>query len=297
MDVLAHWGLRERPFETTSDARFFYASASHEEAVARLQLVAEDGDMGFGLLTGEIGSGKTFAAAVFADSLPAQCFAPVFLDISGLGRESVFKRVLDQLNCALRGEEPMGRPAGGCGPAAYELLVEFRRLLESRIARRRLHLVLILDEAQGLSECDLVELRGLLNTASTGRGPVGTTTLTGPRGLMTVILVGQPELRARVRSLPTVDSRIGLRYHLCHMDAGDVAPYVAHRLRAAGHPTGRVFSDAAMAILAERSRGVPREVNRITKLALYAGAARGLRLVGRDDVASIADDALDNAAA
>ena len=279
MDVLRHWGLRERPFETTFDPRYFYASEAHEEALARLELLAEDGDMGFGLLTGEIGSGKTFAAAVYAQSLalsPARGrrFAPVLLTNCGFG----YAGILDQLNCALRSEEPTGRLAG-----RYELLVEFRRLLESRVAALGRHLVLILDEAQDLSDRDLVELRGLLNTASAGRG------------LMTVVLVGQPELRGRVRALPTVDTRVGLRYHLRQMGGGEVEPYILQRLRAAGHPTGEVFSGPAVAILSERSRGVPREVNRIAKLALYAGAAAGARMIGPGDVASIAADAADAA--
>ncbi len=274
MDVLRHWGLRERPFETTFDPRFFFASAAHEEALARLELLADDGDMGFGLLTGEIGTGKTFAAAVYAQSLALspgrRRFAPVLLTNSGFG----YAGILDQLNCALRCEEPTGRLAG-----RYELLVEFRRLLESRVAAPGLHLVLILDEAQDLSDRDFVELRGLLNTASAGRG------------LMTVVLVGQPELRARVRALPTVNTRVGLRYHLRQMGKGEVELYVLHRLLAAGHPTGEVFSGPAVAMLAESSRGVPREVNRIAKLALYAGAAVGARVIGPRDVGSIAADA------
>jgi type II secretory pathway predicted ATPase ExeA len=278
MDVLRHWGLRERPFETTFDPRFFYASEAHEEALARLGLLAEDGDMGFGLLTGEIGSGKTFAAAVHARSLAmsrgGKRFAPVFLTNSGFG----YAGILDQLNCSLRHEKPTGQLAG-----RYQLLVEFRRLLESRIAAPGLHLVLILDEAQDLSDRDLVDLRGLLNTASAGKG------------LMTIVLVGQPELRGRVRALPTVHTRVGLSYHLRQMGRDEVVPYVLQRLRAAGHATGDVFSRQAVAILAERSRGVPREVNRIAKLALYAGAAAGARVIGPADVASIAADAADAA--
>ena len=286
MNVLRHWGLREKPFETTFDPRFFYASEWHDEALARLHLVAEDGDMGFGLLTGEIGSGKTFTATVYARSLCRSRFAPVLLPVVTTGAALGYRCVLDELNCALRCEEPTGRLAGG-----YELLVEFRRLLESRIAMQGLHLMLILDDAQELSDRDLLDLRGLLNTASAAMPGVRQ-----GRGLMTVVLVGQPELGERIRSLPTVDTRVGLRYHLRHLRARDVAPYVLHRLRAAGHPTGRVFSDAALAALTERSRGAPREANRIAKIALYAGAARGTRLIGREDVMSVADDCTRRAA-
>ena len=275
MRILAHWGLRERPFETTFDPLFFFESPVHGEAVARLRLVAEDGDMCFGLLTGEIGSGKTFAAVVFAASLETRRFAPVFVASSNLG----FACILDQVNCALRGESPTGEVA-----SRYELLIEFRRLLERRITRRGQHLVLVLDEAQELSERDLAELRCLTNEVSAGRGT------------MSIVLVGQPELRARVRAMPAVDTRIGLRYHLGYLGADDVDLYVAHRLRAAGHATGRLFTPSAVALLGRRSRGVPRDINRLAKLALFRASCRGGRIAGEEDVASVAEDLARNAA-
>jgi type II secretory pathway predicted ATPase ExeA len=98
-----------------------------------------------------------------------------------------------------------------------------------------------------------------------------------------------------VRSLPAVDTRVGLRYHLRRLEPTDVGAYLAHRLLAAGR-SGRAFTDEAVALLAERSEGVPRSMNRLAKLALLAAAARGAPLVADADVGSVADDIALNAA-
>ena len=144
-------------------------------------------------------------------------------------------------------------------------------------------MVVVIDEAQEFSERDLGELRCLSNAAA------------GARSAMSIVLVGQPELSARVRSLPAIDTRVGLRYHLRRLEPTDVGAYLAHRLRAAGR-SGRAFTDEAVELLAERSGGVPRSMNRIAKLALFAAAARGAPLVGDADVGSVADDIALNAA-
>ena len=72
MDFLEHWQLRERPFEATWDPRFFHASPEHEEALSRLQYLVEETTMNLGLLSGEIGCGKTLTRAVFAARLDAR---------------------------------------------------------------------------------------------------------------------------------------------------------------------------------------------------------------------------------
>jgi len=267
--VLGHWGLERDPFENTFDPRCFCETDRHREAVARLRLVAADGSMGFGMLTGETGSGKTFAARLFAESLDLRRFESVFIPNGGLG----FACILDQVNCALRRESATGRVG-----SHYQMLVEFRRLLELRVRGRWLHLVLVVDEAQEMSSRDMLSLRALSNEA-TASSPA-----------MTIVLVGQPELSPLVRSLPAVDTRVGLRYHLDCISAADVAKYVVHRLRAAGHPTGALFGAEAAELLARLSRGLPREINRLAKLALLRAAARRAPVVSAGDVGSVAQD-------
>ncbi len=269
MDFLRRWGLCERPFETTLDRRFFYTSPIHAEAVARLELLAADGDMGFGLLTGEIGSGKTFAAAVFVRGLDPRRFVPVFLPGATFG----FECILDQVNSALRGDSPTG-----AHPSPYELVLEFRRLLDARVRARRQHLVIVIDEAQEMSLADLKGLRALSNEGA------------GARSALSIVMVGQPELRDLVRAFPALETRVGLRYHLRRLGVEDIAPYLEHRMRAAGFAGDRAFSDGAVRVIARASDGVPRKVNRIAKLALYEAAGRGSMLVTEQHAGPVAED-------
>ena len=275
MDFLHQWGLREKPFENTLDPRFFHASPIHAEAVARLELLAADGDMGFGLLTGEIGSGKTFAAAVFAGALDDRFFVPVFLPGAAFGFESI----MAQVNCALRREVPTGSSR-----SLYQRTLEFRKRFDSRVRRKRLHLILIIDEAQDMSRADLTGLRALSNEGA------------GSQSAMSIVLVGQPELREMVRDFPALDTRVGLRYHLRCLGEADVGPYLEHRMRAAGFAGERAFTPEAVSIIAQATGGVPRKVNRLAKLALYAAAGNPARVVTEADAGSVAADLVEAAA-
>ncbi len=77
MDVLEYWRLRERPFEATWDARFFFQSKDHDEALNRLGILVGEETMLFGMLTGEVGCGKTLTRAVFTERLEEQRFKVV----------------------------------------------------------------------------------------------------------------------------------------------------------------------------------------------------------------------------
>ena len=145
------------------------------------------------------------------------------------------------------------------------------KVTHSRVRRKRLHLILIVDEAQEMSREDLAGLRALSNEGA------------GSRSAMSIVLVGQPELREVVRGFPALDTRVGLRYHLGCLGERDVGPYLKHRMRAAGFAGERAFTDDAVGVIARASDGTPRKVNRIAKLALYAAAGRGAGIVTRQD--------------
>jgi general secretion pathway protein A len=138
--------------------------------------------------------------------------------------------------------------------------------------------VLIFDEAQEMSPATLNEMKLLTNLNG------------GGVNYLSIVLVGQPELRDRVRQLPAINQRIGLRFHLNSLNAGDAASYLRHRLRAAGHPTGDVFVPEAIDRIWQVSRGVPRELNRLGKLALEVAFLKGWPQVTREAVEIIVRD-------
>ena len=245
MDLLRHWNLRERPFEATWDTRFFYAGPDHEEALSRLLYLVSETTMNLGLLTGEIGSGKTLTRAVFAGRIEPIRFHVVTVENSGFPLEELLGLILRRLDpqIHLNGEGKLAR---------CEM---FERLARKVTATGR-HLVLLLDEAQDMTPETVHELRWLTNFNG------------GGASLLTLILIGQPELRKMVVSDAAINQRVSLRFHLKPLRADEMENYLRHRLRVAGHPTGNVFSPEAAVGIFNATHGVPREVNRLAKLAL-----------------------------
>ncbi len=266
---LEHWALRERPFELVTDRRFFFQSREHEEALARLRYLVEERTMYAGLLSGEIGCGKSITGRVLASSLDPARFAVVVFEnahfrfadharqlarTAGLGDEALRARTAHQV---------------------YELVrLAFEKLHD--VERR--HVVLVFDEAQDLRADTLADLKRILNFNDDGRAHV------------TLILMGQPEVRGRIHAHPPLEQRISLRFHLGGMRPDDCASYLRHRLRVAGHPTGELFRPAAEGLLAEESRGVPREINRLAKLALETARAENADCVDASHVLAVVDD-------
>ena len=245
MDLLSYWNLRERPFETTWDIRFFFQSRDHDEALSRLGFLVGEQTMLIGMLTGEIGCGKTLTRAVFTDRIDKQRFLVSVQENSAFTFTEMLGSVLTDLDPT----------AGSCGATKHARWERLRKVVERLHADGR-HLVLIFDEAQEMSSTTLNELKLLSNLNGAGVN------------YLTIILVGQPELREMVAKLPAINQRISLRFHLNPLDLEETGNYLRHRLRVAGHPTGDLFPPDATDRAFQVSSGVPRELNRIAKLAL-----------------------------
>ena len=245
MDLLRHWNLRERPFEATWDARFFYAGPDHEEALSRLVYLVGETTMNLGLLTGEIGSGKTLTRAVFAGRIDATRFRVLTVENSGFELDELLGSILHRLDPQIH--------LNGVGKLARCEM--FERLVRQVNAGGR-HLVLLLDEAQDMTPETIHELRWLTNFNG------------GGVALLTLILIGQPELRKMIVGDAAINQRVSLRFHLKPLRADDLENYLRHRLRTAGHATGHLFSPAAALEIFNATHGTPRAVNRLAKLAL-----------------------------
>jgi len=245
MDLLTYWNLRERPFEPTWDTRFFFQSRDHDEALSRLGFLVGEQTMLFGMLTGEIGCGKTLTRAVFTQRLEPRRFCVVTEENSGFSFTELLSLVLQDLD---------GNPPDA-GQTRYARIERFKKAVQ-RIHGENRHLVLIFDEAQEMAAATLNELKLLTNLNRAGAN------------YLTVILVGQPELRNKVARLPAINQRITLRFHLNSLGIEDSGAYLRHRLKMAGHPTGEVFAADAAERAYQVSIGVPRELNRVAKLAL-----------------------------
>jgi general secretion pathway protein A len=262
--IEAYWKLARRPFANTPDPEFVYRSPSFSEGFARLLYDATELRGGLSLITGEIGCGKTMLAGALTDRLAGSPSDVVTLPYP--------KVTPTQLLATLAHGLGVERPPRGKLPA-----IQAVRERLSALHRNGRRPVLVVDEAQLAGPMLLEEIRLLTNYEDRQDKHLH------------VVLLGQPELRDRVRLRPQIDQRVSLRFHVEPMDAADVRGYVEHRLGVAGAATP-IFTADAVAALAARSAGVPRRVNTLATQALFVAAMRKQERIDAALVGDVADD-------
>jgi general secretion pathway protein A len=260
----AYWGLSEPPFDNSPNPKFFYLSPEHEEALVRLVYTVRH-RKGCGMLTGEYGCGKTTLSRALIQRLEAERYEIGLLTNPSWTAIDFLREVLYQLGVETRETAK---------PELLHLLndVFFRNFQGGRDT------VIIVDEAQ-LIEDDAVfeELRLLMNFQ------------TDDRFLVTVLLIGSPELVAKVRRLKHLDQRIAIRYHLNTLDDTHTANYIGHRLKMAGQPNV-MFTDEAIKLIFDFTRGTPREINNLCDISLLVGYSRRVREIDEKIVAEVIKD-------
>jgi general secretion pathway protein A len=262
----AYYGLRERPFDITPNPRFLLLTARHKEALSTLRfgLEARKGVM---LLTGEAGTGKTTLLRAVFGAAGADVW-PVCLTNPRLTRNEFFE--------LLTGGFELGDKAG---LSKARFVRDFEGALRDR-HKAGLQSVLIVDEAQSLSDDLLEEVRLLANIE------------TEQAKLLTIILAGQSTLSERISTpaLRQLKQRIALRCALIPLQLGETAAFVAGRVRIAGGEPARIFSRNAVQLVHEASGGIPRSINIICDNALLSGFAAGQQPVCRGLVAEVCRD-------
>ncbi len=275
---LSFFALHKFPFDESKDTSFFFESDDHLEALERLEYIVNDGNMNFGLLTGEVGSGKTMLRMVLENRMDRTQFEPAVLENSFYPFEDIVYEIITQIK-NISGQhfflQESELPARG---DKYGLVSTLKKIMELIHLKENRRLVIIMDEAQQLDVKDLDELKNLTNISADGVN------------LVTIILAGQPELREKVRALKQVDQRISLRFHLNNLHFEDTKKYVEHRLKVAGHKSGKLLSDKALEVLFRYTLGVPREINRACKLSLEHAFANDRGLVEEEIVKTVLED-------
>jgi type II secretory pathway predicted ATPase ExeA len=260
----AYWELSEPPFDNSPNPKFFYLSPEHEEALVRLVYTVRH-RKGCGMLTGDYGCGKTTLSRALIQRLEAERYEIGLLTNPGWNSVELLREVLYQLGVETQETRK---------PELLHLLNDlfFRNYQAGRDS------VVIIDEAQLIND-DAVfeELRLLMNFQ------------TDERFLVTLVLIGSPELAARVRRLKHLDQRITLRYHLKTLDHTHTASYIAHRLRTAGQPT-QLFTEEAIKLIFDFTRGTPREINNLCDVALLVGYSKGVKEIGGKIIAEVIKD-------
>lgn len=251
--LCAYFGFSAVPFGRDIPPSALFRSNAHQEAMARLGWLIDQ--RGFGILTGEVGAGKTVAVRAATSALDPSRHQIVYCPNPVLGVGGLLTVIVTALGATPR------RFRGNLVPQAAELLA----LAE---AERGRGVFIVVEEAHMLESHQLEELRMLTSDAMDSRSPAA------------LLLVGQPTLRRRLRqgSMAAVEQRITLRVHLDGMDLGETAAYLKHHLSLVGR-SDTLFSDDAVAVLHQASRGFPRAVNNHALQALVATFAQDKSIV------------------
>ncbi len=239
-----HWGLVAPPFDNVPDPHYYFPSAKHETARQRL-LYGIQARKGAVMLTGEIGCGKTLLSRALILNLPRATYDVALVANPALSRTEFLAEVLYQFGLDSRGSKADA----------------LRRLNDHLLANQRdgLDSVLVVDEAQAIEDDRAFEdLRLLCNFQL------------NHRFLLTLVLLGQPELKSRVEGITQLNQRIAIRYHLNPFTAEETGAYIAARMQAAGCAR-EVFTKDACYQVFERSRGVCRLINSLCDLSLLLG--------------------------
>ena len=246
------YGLREEPFRLTPDPRYLFLTAQHREALNHL-LYGIRQRKGFICLTGEVGTGKTTLCRALLRELGDSCRTALVLN-PALSPTQLLRAVVEELAIPTKRRDRLG----------YLTLLNQHLLKENAAGHDT---VLIVDEAQDMP-AETMEMMRLLSNLETES-----------QKLLQIVLVGQPELREKLRkpSLRQLAQRITVRYHLEQMSLGDTEQYLRHRLSVAGRddrPAGATplsMDSAAVQAIHEFSGGIPRLVNAIGDKVLLAG--------------------------
>ena len=245
----AFWGFKEKPFQNTPDPRFLYFSQRHEESLSRLLYTVQE-ELGAALLTGVFGTGKTVLAQAFFEKVGPDKHRIAFITNPQMDYVELLRSIVRHLDS---GELPTLR--SDYSPDYF--LERLEKTLLSNMQDGKETIILI-DEAHLIKDEAILEgLRLLLNFQQKDRF------------LLTLILVGQPELRPKILSIKQLDQRIAMKCHLEALSGEDTKAYILHRLGVAGLE-GNIFSEGAIRFIFDRSGGIPRRINRLCDLSLLS---------------------------
>src|SRR6478609_3881079 len=251
--LCSFYGFTRTPFRRDLAPGMLHRPTGHAEAVARIRWCINE--TALGVITGEVGAGKTVALRAALAELDASRYTVIYLPNPAVGARGLYTALVSGL-----GGVPRFHTASLIAQAMDHLAAEKHE--------RGRDVIVAVDEAHLLSADQLEELRFLTNSEFDSVAP------------FTGLLLGQPTLRRRIKlgSFAALDQRIALRYALPGMTDTETRDYLSHHLKLVGR-SDQLFSDDAADLIHHTSRGLPRAVNNLALQALVATYATNKTIV------------------
>jgi len=264
MNIEEYWGVTEKPFLNTPDTKYIFESEDFMEAMGRVMYNLEEVKGGITMIVGEIGCGKTILVHALLEKLPKSKYSTVKLINPKLSPSQLLSAV-----AAGFGVDNVPRYRNKTLALLYNLLVEKNQ--------KGVTPVLLIDEAQAVSSKVLEEIRLLLNFEDT------------KRKLLQIVLLGQPELKKRIKDIEQLNQRINIRYHLKGLNEDEAISYIKHRLKVA-QVRRQVFSEPALRLMHKYARGIPRLINTIATNSMYAGCMMKKSIIDEEVIEEVYQD-------
>lgn len=262
----SYWQLESKPFESTSDARFYYPCEAHQGALLKLRYAIEN-RRGAALLAGAAGLGKTLLVKSLARQL-GESFSPIV--------QLVFPEMPPDQLLAYLVDELTGEYSSQTGSVQHSVR-RLQNILQNNTSAGR-HAVVVFDEAHLLRDTNALETVRLLLNFEQQLQPA-----------LTVLLVGQPPLLPALDRMPQLDGRLAVKCLLRAFSLEETLGYVQHRLSAAG-TRREIFDQPALEAVHYFSHGVARRINRLCDLALLIGFAEERPQIGVPQIEAIAEE-------
>ncbi len=264
-----YWKLRTQPFENRCDGDLYYPADSHQTALLKLRYAIEN-RRAAAIICGPSGVGKSMLINTLRKQLPEQ-FRPfcqiVFPILAG---DQLLRYLVELLDSA-----------GGPGSDTASALARFERFLQANLESKR-HAIIVVDEAHLLEQNELFEpLRLLLNVAA-DRAP--------GESAWTLVLAGQPTLLSQVERYHALDERLAVKCMLNRFLPEETSAYILHRIRAVGGIADNIFTPAAIDVIHNFTRGIPRRINRLCDLALMVGYAEDLPRIDTPTIENVQNE-------
>ena len=251
--------LKELPFRLSPDPQFLYLSKNHSRAKAYMESTIWFTD-GFVVITGEIGAGKTTLIETFLSEIDRDVVVAQ-INQTQISAIEFLQSVLVQF-----GYTPFKMRKA-------ELMATLNTFLVEQYAAGR-KVLLIIDEAQNLSQRVLEEVRMLSGVETT------------KEKVLRIILAGQPELNEKLDSpeLVQLAQRVRLRFHLTALTQHDMEGYIKHRLEVAGANGREIFAADTFEKIYRFTGGTPRLINTLCDTSIMAAFGRDQDTVSLSDV-------------